>query len=264
MAVVAANAILLIASWFNAGLYMLEIFLAAWYFQSPGRPLWQKLGVATFVITDTANTVGICAQVYNSILLFPCLDTQNAFLDALIWPIAVNILATYGTASVEQGFMCYLFYVLLGSVFCATTDVLLAAGLGLTFYKLGEACYPGRATQTFVRRLLFFSVTSGAMVASITLIAMILELTGSPVYAVFFFIQGRAYGLTVLSHFLFGLPVHNPTPESRRTGISTGTVVFHLDYRTSSDATTYGQTSRPESLNLQALPELHVKTQPDK
>ncbi|KAJ7133492.1 hypothetical protein C8R44DRAFT_849563 [Mycena epipterygia] len=308
MAVIAANAILLVASWVNAGLYMLEIVLAVRYFQRAGRPLWQRLGVIAFLIADTANTIGICAQVYTIILIFPCVDSRGTFINALLWPVSVNILATYSTASVEQGFLCYLFYALtkrrfitgllafsifvhlgfswasagliisrkstegpailttlFGSVFCATTDILVAAALGATFYKMGASCYPGRSTQTTVRRLLVLSITSGVGVASITLLAMILLVVRSPVYILFFFVQGRAYALTILTHFLFGLPA-DPTPSenagSRRTG--TGGVVFHLDYRISSDATSYNnQTPRPESLNLQAIPDLHVKTQVD-
>ncbi|KAJ7133493.1 hypothetical protein C8R44DRAFT_772544 [Mycena epipterygia] len=56
--------------------------------------------------------MGIFTQVYRTILAFPCIDAQSQFFDALIWPIMVNILTTYGTAPVEQGFICYLFYAL--------------------------------------------------------------------------------------------------------------------------------------------------------
>ncbi|KAJ7133494.1 hypothetical protein C8R44DRAFT_772545 [Mycena epipterygia] len=73
--------------------------------------------------------------------------------------------------------------------------------------------------------------------------AMILLLTGSPAYAIFFFVQSRAYALTILTHFLFGLPA-NATPSQHAGSAQTGTgsVVFHLDYRTSCDAASYNQT----------------------
>ncbi|KAJ7016879.1 hypothetical protein C8F04DRAFT_1280472 [Mycena alexandri] len=85
--------------------YMLEILLAIRYFQRPNRPGWHKLGVATFILADTVSTIGICAQVYLTILTFPCTNVSTgAFIPSLFWPISVTILGTYTTASGGTGF----------------------------------------------------------------------------------------------------------------------------------------------------------------
>ncbi|KAJ7094223.1 hypothetical protein C8R43DRAFT_1244543 [Mycena crocata] len=305
MTVVVSNALILVASWVNISLYMLEILLAIRYFMRPNRPLLHRVGVATIVLFDTACTIGISAQVYMIVLIFPCLDISHAaFIDSLFWPISLSILGTYTVASIEQGFLCYLFYALtrrcfitgflvfciflhlgfsyasggtiirqhstnglalittqVGAISCAVTDILIAAALGITFYKMKSASAPGQTSQSLLRRLVALSLTSGFVVAFITLLAVILLERHIPSYVLFFFIQGRAYSLTVLGNFLRGLPqktasdhIHDAT-RSHRTGDNA--TVFHIDYQTSQDATSHNGTRRLESLNLEALHKGH-------
>ncbi|KAJ7160203.1 hypothetical protein C8R46DRAFT_1353954 [Mycena filopes] len=308
MAVEVGNAFLLVASWVNTLFYMLEILLVVRYFQRPNRPKWHKFGVATFLLADTVATIGICAQVYLTILAYPCIDINSVpFIEGLFWPISMSILGTYITASVEQAFLCFLFYSLTrqrwltgffvltilfhlaasfasaglilknrsprGAAFvttqisafgCAATDIVIGSALALTFYRLEGSVMKGRSTQGVVHRLLLLSLTSGVLVASITVIAVSLLAAGIPAYSIFFFLQGRTYAITVLANFLLGLPTGQASPSqldssgTRRTANNQTDVVFRLDYRRTSSVHT-----RPESLNLEALPDLHGKTRPD-
>ncbi|KAJ7738395.1 hypothetical protein B0H16DRAFT_98250 [Mycena metata] len=305
MAVQAGNAVLLIASWINAMLYMLEILLAIRYFQRPNRPKSHLLGVAIFLLADTVSSIGICAQVYVTVLIFPC---TGAYIPALFWPLSVTILGTYTTASVEQAFLCYLFHSVthrrwitgffiltiffhlgasyssaglilsehspvgkafittqIGAIGCAATDILIGAALGISFFRLEASVLKGRPTHTVIRRLLILSVTSGIVVASVTVISVALLVSNIPSYSIFFFIQGRTYAITVLTNFLLGLPMNDrpalteiDSTPTRRNPNNPTEVVFHLDYRRTSSNHT-----RPESLNLQVLPDIHGKSRPD-
>ncbi|KAJ6585522.1 hypothetical protein B0H19DRAFT_1109890 [Mycena capillaripes] len=306
MAVLEANSILLISSWVNILFFMLEVILIVKYFRRPNRPLWHKIGVGMFLLSDTACTISICAQVYLTLLVFPCVDISRVFLNSLYWPISITILSTYATASIEQAFLCYLFYSLtkrrtitgflvftiffhlgfswasaalvlkergpggkaftatsIGAISCAVTDVLVAVALGCTFYRLESRVVKGRVIQSILRRLGVLTLTSGFVVASITLVAVINLMLGSSVYVLFFFCQGRAYALTILANFLLGLPTNATEPaatsaSSRRTNSNPTGVVFHVDYRTGSEA----HTDHPESLNLEELSE-NIKSRPD-
>ncbi|KAJ6508225.1 hypothetical protein C8R45DRAFT_1089428 [Mycena sanguinolenta] len=310
MAVNDSNAFILIASWINLSLYTLEIILAIKYFQRPKRPLWHKIGVASLVIADTVCTVGISWEVYLDLLVLPCVDIRAVeFLDSLYWAISMIILSTYATASVEQAFLCALFYSLtkrrfvtgllvfsiffhlgfswasaalvleqrnpggkafiatqIGAISCAATDCLIAVALGCTFYQMESRTIKGRTTQSILRRLGVLSLTSGFIVASITLIAVVGLLRGKAFFTLFFYSQGRAYALTLLANFMMGLPAGTVEPDlnaSSRTVSGRRTtdsgVVFHVGYGPRSSA----DTPHPESLNLEDVSEIGVKAHPD-
>ncbi|KAJ7490640.1 hypothetical protein FB451DRAFT_622984 [Mycena latifolia] len=296
MAVVDANAVLLIATWLCMSLYALELILAAKYLQRPSRPLWHKLGIAVLVLTETINITTICAQAYIVLLVFGCDRPQ--FIPDIVKPVTANITVTYTTAAAVQSFMCYLFYYLTkkriitgclllailvefgfawassGSIFqartlthmssldlkitaiaCVVIDFLLAAALGHTLYKNESYFAARRSTFRLTRRLMVLSLTSGFITALSATLSMIRLLQSGPgVFILFFFIQGRIYGITTLSNLLLGIP---DKPRPTQTNINAGSrqdatagAVFHLDYHTSSD----GDTSRPpESINLQPL-----------
>ncbi|KAJ7878810.1 hypothetical protein B0H14DRAFT_2710946 [Mycena olivaceomarginata] len=299
MGVDAGNALLLIASWINLLFYMLEIVLVFKYFQRPRRPLWHKIGVATFMVADTICTVGVCWHAYLVLLVFPCVDLSETGLPpSLFWPVSLTILATYATASVEQAFLCNLFFSLtqrrfitglfvlsiffhlgfswassvlllkaqspggsaftttqIGAISCAVTDISIAAALAFSFYRMESRTVKGRTTQTLLRRLGVLSLTSGVVVASITLLTVIALLKGLDVYILFFFCQGRAYALTILANFLLGLPgVSEPDRDPNGSTRNASTrradagVVFHVNYTPRS-----ANTARPESLNLEEL-----------
>ncbi|KAJ7834166.1 hypothetical protein B0H13DRAFT_1914198, partial [Mycena leptocephala] len=207
---------------------MLEIFLVFQYFQRKGRMFWHKAGVGAFIISDTACTVGVCAQVYVALIEYPSVDFQEHYTDdTLLWQASLTIIATYTTASDKQAVHCWILVLTIfihlgislaaaglvaegkkiamtnrvskiGAISCATTDILVAAALAATFYKMEASLTRGRTLR---------SLTSGVIVASFTIIHMVLLLVRNPGSTIFFFCQGRAYALTLLSNFLLGVPV---------------------------------------------------------
>ncbi|KAJ7431060.1 hypothetical protein B0H11DRAFT_2298657 [Mycena galericulata] len=92
--VVVADADLLAASWINCMLFSLEIVLLVQYFQKP-RPLLHQVGVSAIFAFDTVCTFAVCAQT-------TC-DLADRDRDSF-YDIA--------TASLEQMFLCYLFFTL--------------------------------------------------------------------------------------------------------------------------------------------------------
>ncbi|KAK7022192.1 hypothetical protein R3P38DRAFT_2959899 [Favolaschia claudopus] len=307
MAANSENAITLVASWVNLSFYILEIILAIKYFHRPNRPLWNKIGVGALIFSDTVCTVGICWQTYVELLLYPCIGLTGAgFRNSLYWPIAVTLLSTYMAASIEQGFLCSLFYSLskqriitgflvvsiflhlgfswasaalvlkhrtpngksitatqIGAISCAVTDFLIAVALSGTFYRMDAGAIKGRWTHNLLRRLGALSLTSGCIVASTTLIAVVTLLKGNNVYIIFFFLQGRMYAVSVLGSFLSGFAWSKVEPNQdalKQRGSSscidniTG-VVFHVDYGRS--------TPRLDSLHLEELSSENLKSHPD-
>ncbi|KAJ7143814.1 hypothetical protein C8R44DRAFT_864841 [Mycena epipterygia] len=109
MAVVVSNAYLLISSWINCLLYMLEIVLMVEYFQQSSRPLLHRIGVSSLFAFDTICTAAICTQVYAVLLEFPC-QSNPVFVDITLRAIALILFSTYATASLEQLFLCTLYF----------------------------------------------------------------------------------------------------------------------------------------------------------
>ncbi|KAJ7490552.1 hypothetical protein FB451DRAFT_1220344 [Mycena latifolia] len=237
---VLAYGVELASSWLNAMLYMLELVLCFRYFQrSSRRPLAHRVGVAAIVVFDTLCTMAVNANVFLTFLGFL---GQSTFYSLSI-ATSSTITMTYCTASVEQFFLCHLYFVLtrnrvvtillaalilthlgfsfaaaimvqtepftfrltysvtaVGAILCAVTDILIAACLGRDF---------------------ILSVTSGAIVASTTLLMMILFLTGNIAFEFFFSCQGRIYALTLLVNFL-SQPSRSRSTETQKVS----TVMF--------------------------------------
>ncbi|KAF7368325.1 hypothetical protein MVEN_00153900 [Mycena venus] len=288
---------------------MLEIFLAFHYFRRKGRMFWHKAGVVAFIISDTACTVGVCAEVYVALIESPSVDFQKHYADAtLLWQASLTVIATYTTASVEQAFLCYIFYALtnrrfisgffvltifvhlgislaaaglvaeaglvakarkiamthrvseIGAISCAATDILVAAALAVTFHKMEASVTRGRTMRSLIRRLLILSLTSGVIVASFTIIHMVLLLVNNPASTIIFFCQGRAYALTLLSNFLLGVPVDSAVSPANDTSplsipgsqsITTPPETFSLHFRTRSQS---GNTSSNNNINIPKSP----------
>ncbi|KAJ7708241.1 hypothetical protein B0H17DRAFT_1273993 [Mycena rosella] len=104
-----ANAYPLLGSWINCMLFMLEIVLMVKYFRT-SRPLFHRIGVAAIFACDTVCTIiAICIEVYTYILVSPC---EAVFASVEERSIVVILFATYATASLEQFFLCSLYFVL--------------------------------------------------------------------------------------------------------------------------------------------------------
>ncbi|KAJ7606556.1 hypothetical protein DFH06DRAFT_1251007 [Mycena polygramma] len=230
----------LASSWINMMLYMLEIVMCLRYFQrGTYRPLPHRIGVGAMVIFDTVCTSSLDANVLMTFLVF----FGKGSFSALSIPTTLNIFMTYFVAVIEQLFLCHLYFIItrkrlvslclvflaflhlgfssgaaimvqtapterltdtvtaVGAVLCAITDLQIAGCLGYELFKI-------RASQSsqsnLLRRVFVLSITSGAIVATTTLLMMILFLKGSVAFEFFFTCQGRVYALTLLVNFLSG------------------------------------------------------------
>ncbi|KAF7364789.1 hypothetical protein MVEN_00348900 [Mycena venus] len=237
---VVAYGVQLASSWVNMMLYMLEIVMCLRYFQrGTFRPLPHKIGVFFILFFDTLCTMSVDANVFVTFLVFVGKDS----FFVLATPSSINIFLTYSTAVIEQFFLCHLYFIItrkkvvslglvflglfhlgfsfaaaimlvadpknrllftitgVGAITCGINDLLIAACLGYELFKIRRS----HSSQSGVlRRIFILSITSGAIVASTTLLMMILFLKGSIAFDFFFSCQGRVYALTLLFNFLSG------------------------------------------------------------
>ncbi|KAJ7231108.1 hypothetical protein C8J57DRAFT_1385556 [Mycena rebaudengoi] len=111
---------------------------------------------------------------------------------------------------------------------------MIAAALLYTFIRMDVSAFRG-STHSLLRRLIALFFSSDVIVASGTILSMILMLNGKSAYLLFFYSQGRVYALTILGNFAVGVPAqHIPTmTPTLSTGV--GTVVFHVNHTSGGD-----------------------------
>ncbi|KAJ7814933.1 hypothetical protein B0H13DRAFT_2139061 [Mycena leptocephala] len=205
---------LLVSSWINCMLFMLELVLAVRYFQHSSRPLLHRAGIGAMIASDTLCTFTICAKsiwrVISAILLLGIV-VQLAFSYAS----AVLILATgspYGWAMLAAR---------IGAISCAVVDSMIAATLLYTFIRMDTTSAFRASTHNLLRRVIALFFSSGVIVASTTLLSTILLLNGKSAYLLFFYSQGRVYALTILGNFAVGVPAqHTPTTTPKLNTIT--------------------------------------------
>ncbi|KAJ6585514.1 hypothetical protein B0H19DRAFT_422649 [Mycena capillaripes] len=213
----------LASSWVNMMLYTLELVLFLRYFQrGTFRPVPHQIGVGAIFLFDTVCTISVDVNVLLTFLVF---FGKQSFT-ALSVPTSLNILMTYFTAVIEQLFLCHLYFILtrkrivslclvflafvhlgfsaaaaimvqtapfterltftitaVGAILCGVNDLLIAGCLGYELFKM-RANHSSKSD--LVRRIFILSITSGAIVASTTLLMMILFLKGSIAFDFFF------------------------------------------------------------------------------
>ncbi|KAJ7681709.1 hypothetical protein B0H14DRAFT_925964 [Mycena olivaceomarginata] len=99
---------ILAGSWLNCILYAVEFFLSIRYFHRSSYSLLHKIGVGGMFAFDTICTAAIFVRVYNVFLRFPLnVQPHNS---SITNTIGVILLSTYGTASLEQLFLCCLYF----------------------------------------------------------------------------------------------------------------------------------------------------------
>ncbi|KAJ7511997.1 hypothetical protein B0H11DRAFT_2268910 [Mycena galericulata] len=273
MAIGAAASLILslVSSWINVALYTLELTLCRRYFLRPSRPLVHRIGVWLLLFFDTICTLAICINVSLSVLdvkttnyrlilapisvvimttyasasiaqMFLCnlfyVLTGKRIISALLlililihfgFTSAAAILAL--TREILGGIV--LTTTTVGAIACAATDVAIASTLVLKFWTMLPAAPPEHASRSLINRTLILTVASGAVVATNTVIMMILLLKGNPVFDFFYTTQGRLYSLTILGNFLVGVPTRNgqETMPSQRRGTSLSALsagIFHV------------------------------------
>ncbi|KAJ7836840.1 hypothetical protein B0H13DRAFT_2368532 [Mycena leptocephala] len=241
---VVPKVVLLASSWLNVSLYTLELVLCRRYFLRPNRPLLYRVGVGALIFFDTICTLAICidaclvaldltpnahsvalqspmaitvfstflsAAVEQAILchLFFTL-TRNAFVSAFL---AILALAHMGLAFASGGLILALSSELTAALTtgkaaamtCAATDIFIATALGSKVWKMLSPTDVIPAAESFTRRFLLLVVSSGLIVASNTLIFMVLLWTHNAAGNLFLTCQGRVYSLTLLANFLVGI-----------------------------------------------------------
>ncbi|KAJ7845412.1 hypothetical protein B0H14DRAFT_976254 [Mycena olivaceomarginata] len=229
----------LASSWANMMLYMLEIVMCLRYFQrNTFRPLSHKIGVGAIILFDTLCTLSVDAGVFMTSLVFLGKEPFSSTLST-----SFIILLTYSTAVIEQFFLCHLYFIItrkravslflvllglihlgfsfaaaimlqtapknpsvdsiisVGAIICGVTDLLIASCLGYELFKVRRS---HNSNSSPLRRIFILSITSGTIVATTTLLMMILFLKGSIAFEFFSACQGRVYALTLLFNFLSG------------------------------------------------------------
>ncbi|KAJ7274070.1 hypothetical protein C8J57DRAFT_251439 [Mycena rebaudengoi] len=268
------------SSWVNTMLYMLELVLCWQYFQRSSRPLIHKIGVGAMVFFDTLCTMAICGALFLTYLQ----TVGRATFTATLFPVSATIITTYASASIEQLFLCHLYFILtrnkvisillvllvllhtafswaagimlmhgriafsltsritaVGAISCAVTDIFIAGCLGYQFFGM-QPDGPRISGKSVIRRFYILSLTSGVIVATTTLLMMILFLKGSVAFEFFFYLQGRVYAVTLLGNFLTS-PANGP--RSNSAGISEK-LVSTVAFRTySQPGVTDGSVKRP-------------------
>ncbi|KAJ7820284.1 hypothetical protein B0H13DRAFT_2377947 [Mycena leptocephala] len=187
---------------------------------------------------------------------------------ALSIPTSFNILMTYFTAVIVQFFLCHLYFIItrkrvislclallalvhlgfsfaaavmiqtaplslhltwtitaVGAVTCGVNDLLIAGCLGYELFKMRPS---NSSKSSLLRRIFILSITSGAIVASTTLLMMILFLKGSigKLTRLILSCQGRIYALTLLFNFLSGFS----SSSSSVTSPSSDQLVFQKSF----------------------------------
>jgi hypothetical protein len=101
----------LIASWINCMLFALELVLMVKYFSrfSGSRSLLQRIGIGAIFVLDAVCTIAVCVEAYIIAVVFPCEQDLQSIIPTLPYT-ALILFTTYSTASLEQLFLCGLFF----------------------------------------------------------------------------------------------------------------------------------------------------------
>ncbi|KAJ7869978.1 hypothetical protein B0H13DRAFT_2062365 [Mycena leptocephala] len=100
---------LLVSSWINCMLFMLELVLAVRYYQHSSRPLLHRAGIGAMIASDILCTFTICTKIYLVVSLYPS-GPPHGFPEFTLQTSAVIICSTYTTSSLAKLFLCALYF----------------------------------------------------------------------------------------------------------------------------------------------------------
>ncbi|KAJ7143805.1 hypothetical protein C8R44DRAFT_724827 [Mycena epipterygia] len=174
---------------------------------------------------STVCTAVICTLAYVVILEFPC-QSNAVFVDITTQAISLILFST--------DFLFKRGKLPPSGLRSLLPNVLVAVALLHTFIRM-DITYAARAsTHSLLRRLMVLSFTSGILVATTTLLSVIVIFKNVALYTPLFCAQGR-------------------------TG-----VVFHVEYHTSTDDPYYNRRSEPRDVDMETFSSPHAKpTQSD-
>ncbi|KAJ7080502.1 hypothetical protein C8R44DRAFT_69505 [Mycena epipterygia] len=230
-------ACLLIGSWLNMSLFTLEIALCFFYMRRWNLGRANKWGFFLMMINDTLGTLCVCANLFlfvvdgvhtlewpvSTLIISSALSaiieqtflvhrywkvTQNTFLSAFIMLVSASHVAL-SLASVVLGSPNVNYYIApgvdmtaLASIICTIADLLISLSM---VWSLSGIKPVWRSTQHLIRSVCINALTSGIVVASVTLLAMVTLLIqdlNRIFFTLFFAIMGRVYSLTVVVNFI--------------------------------------------------------------
>ncbi|KAF7353464.1 hypothetical protein MSAN_01535700 [Mycena sanguinolenta] len=183
------------------------------------------------ILCSTYATASI-AQLFLCTLYFN-LTRRRTISAFLIFTIVVHLGFSYASAILVVVNGTPMGWAMLtskiGAISCAVTDSMIAAALLDTFIRLDKTSAFRVSTHNLLRRLIILSFSSGVVVASTTLLSVILTFYGKSAYALSFYSQGRVYALTILGNFAVGAREQKTQTVTTAPTPSALTVVLHLN-----------------------------------
>ncbi|KAJ7061312.1 hypothetical protein C8F01DRAFT_160868 [Mycena amicta] len=153
--------LLLASSYVNMALYTVELGLSILYFRRPSRPRLHKIAVSIMVLADTICTLGMCI---NGIMTAVGIPPTAENLRLLLTPLSSGIITTYVSATIEQLFLCNLFYILTRNrIVSAFLVLMICVHLGFSWAAgILVVTYPGTTGKIIV------ATTVGAVTCAAT------------------------------------------------------------------------------------------------
>ncbi|KAJ6462132.1 hypothetical protein C8R45DRAFT_1178568 [Mycena sanguinolenta] len=90
---------------------MLELVLAARYFQHSSRPLLHRAGIGAMITSDMLCTFTICVKIYLVVSLYPS-GPPHGYPEFALQTSAIIICSTYTTSSLAKLYLCALYFTL--------------------------------------------------------------------------------------------------------------------------------------------------------
>ncbi|KAJ7133598.1 hypothetical protein C8R44DRAFT_772710 [Mycena epipterygia] len=226
---------LVAGSWLNLVLYTTEAALFVFFV-----PRWKlsptyKYGFYIIILNDAVATYCVCANLMMTVL--------DGYPRAS-WPVTVLLMSTGLSAFMEQTFLIHRYYTVgksmamstflmlvvvahlamlitatvygpnnphfpsktdpsrIAAALCTTADVLIALSI---VWSLSGIRPVWRSTQQLIRTLCLNALTSGAIVATLTMLSTVTNLVqgvNAIIFSLFFASLGRVYSLTVLVNII--------------------------------------------------------------
>ncbi|KAJ7701465.1 hypothetical protein B0H17DRAFT_1045535 [Mycena rosella] len=240
------NGVLLAGSWANVSLFTVEVALCIFY-----MPQWKlrrtyQYGFAVLLMNDALGSICVCINLFMSMV---------QALDGSQWPIHTLLLSTALSAFIEQTFLLHRYwkitrntiasafimllvlahvaasiacvaleihhmdYISVGpnmariaAILCTAADILIALSMVWSMSGINPVW---SSTQQLIRSVCINALTSGAIVATVTLLAMvslIVHNINASIFTLFFATMGRVYSITVLVNF-----IHRTRPTAQNS-----------------------------------------------
>ncbi|KAJ7160075.1 hypothetical protein C8R46DRAFT_1106893 [Mycena filopes] len=227
---------LLLGSWLNTVLFTLQVVLSLFCVRRWAMRRALRGGLLLVVLNDAFGTLAVFVNAYRFVvegqefgwpvgvlLVSTSLSAliEQAFMVYRYWKLVrhtawstvILLLAVAHTvltvSAVGLGEPQKTFAIAYGldmttvaAIICTVVDVLIALSMVWTLSGIDPVW---RSTQHLIRAVCIRALTTGAVVATVTILAMVTLILRSPdriVFDIFFSIMGRVYSLTILVNFI--------------------------------------------------------------